>query len=214
MSIEITNSSAGHFEFTTEKNPGNIFILSQMSNVGHYFEKFLIEEQFDTIVEIGTYKGGLSILLDEIKQKHGLSFKLHTLDIGMWDEVEFRKVLEVFNSREIAFKKLDIFSDPGNAFVASLIEEKGKKVCILCDGGDKVKEFVHFSKLIKPGDFIMAHDYSHNSNNEDGMSYNCSWNWQEIYYTDIVEAIRDNKLEINSSVRFPEVAWACYKKAL
>jgi hypothetical protein len=213
MDIQILNSSAGHFEFSTQSEPNNVYVLSQMTNVGTYFEKFLVEQQFDTIVEVGTYKGGLAILLDEVKQKHSLKFDLHTLDIGVWDESSFSEVAEAFTSRSITFKQVDIFSKSGTKYVTTLLKSPKKKVCILCDGGDKVQEFNLFSKYIKQGDFIMAHDYHHNSVDENDEQYNCSWSWREICYTDIEQSIITEKLKMEPTVRFPEVAWACYKKA-
>ena len=68
MNITTTHIGGGHFEFTSPLNPGNTFVLSQTSKIIPYFEKFLIDEQFDLLIEIGTYKGGLTILLDEIKK--------------------------------------------------------------------------------------------------------------------------------------------------
>jgi cephalosporin hydroxylase len=210
--VIITNTRKGHFEFIIPSSTGTTFALSQMTDIIPYFEKFLIDEQFDTIIEIGTYKGGFTILLDEIKQSNKLKFNIHTVDIGIWDENIFKEVLQDFNNRKITFHKTDIFSEAEVSYIKELLANPSKKVCVLCDGGDKISEFIYFSKLIKPGDFIMAHDYAHNSNNVDGLSYQCSWSWQEIHYTDISQSISTNNLEMNTDIRFPEVAWACYKK--
>lgn len=212
MNIKIVDSGAGYFQFSTAANPGVVFVPSQMTAIVEYFEKFLVEEQFDTVVEIGTYKGGLTIVLDEIKQKHGLKFELYTSDIGIWNEADFGEVLQAFKTRSINFNKIDTFSEAGESYLRGLIQDSSKKVCVLCDGGDKIREFNYFSNHIKQGDFIMAHDYSHNSEGIDGLSYDCPWNWQEIKYTDISETVKSNNLQMNLNVRFPEVAWACYRR--
>jgi cephalosporin hydroxylase len=212
MNITTTHIGGGHFEFTTLSNPGNTFVLSQMPKIIPYFEKFLIDEQFDLIIEIGTYKGGLTVLLDEIKQNNNLKVKIHTIDIGIWDEAEFSKVLDVFNERQVSFYKVDIFSEEGKSLISKFLKDTKLKVCVLCDGGNKIEEFNYFSQFIKQGDFIMAHDYNHNSDNIDGLTYECSWGWQEINYTDISKSILHNNLQMNTEIRFPEVAWACYKK--
>lgn len=212
MNITITDTGEGHFEFLTSTDPTNTYSLSQMTEIVSYFEKFLTEEQFDTVIEIGTYKGGLAILLDEIKQINNLKFKLHTIDIGKWDETEFNKVLTAFDKRQIIFYEIDIFSEAGTTLVTNLIKDPNSKVCLLCDGGNKLAEFNYFSNLIKQGDCIMAHDYTHNSDNADELTYECRWNWQEIHYTSIAQTVKENSLQMYSNVRFPEVAWACYQK--
>ena len=38
---------------------------------------------------------------------------------------------------------------------------KGKTI-VLCDGGDKPREFKTFSKYLKKGDLILGHDFSRN----------------------------------------------------
>lgn len=212
MNIIVTNTGAGHFEFTTPTDPTNTYTLSQMTEIIPYFEKFLVEEQFDAVIEIGTYKGGLTILLDEIKKSNNLKVDIHTIDIGIWDEGQFTAVLEAFNQRQITFHKVDIFSEEGKSLISKFLKDSKLKVCVLCDGGNKIEEFNYFSQFIKQGDFIMAHDYSHNSDNVDGLTYECSWGWQEINYTDISQAVLQNSLQMNTEIRFPEVAWACYQK--
>lgn len=212
MGIQITETGAGYFQFKTQLEPDSTFVLSQMDNIIDYFEKFLIKEQFDVLVEIGTYKGGLTILLDEIKQSHKLKTAIHTLDVTIWDEQVFISTQEAFANRKIVFKKIDIFSKAGIKYVSTLLKDSKKKVCVMCDGGNKIEEFKIFSKMLKQGDFIMAHDYHHNCTEERSKHYDCSWSWQEILYTDIEESVKENKLEMNTDIDFPNVAWACYKK--
>jgi len=197
---------AGYFNFQVPSAEGKTFIASQVSIVEEYFEPFLIREDFDIVIEIGTFKGGLTILLDEIRKQNNLKFKLHTLDIAIWNEFEFAPVLDEFSKREIPFHKVDIFSEKGITLVKSLLESN-LKVCVLCDGGSKIEEFKFFSDYLKPGDIIMAHDYFH-----DIAPYSCPWEWKEISFSDIKPSIESNSLEMYLDTLFPQVAWACYKK--
>jgi hypothetical protein len=45
-----------------------------------------------------------------------------------------------------------------SATVGIKVSELGNKI-IYCDGGNKVKELLHFKYFCRPGDIIMAHDF-------------------------------------------------------
>lgn len=197
-----TWSGAGGFSFTTEKTPNKTFTLSQMTTVDDYFEQFLIKEKFDEIVEIGTYKGGLCILFDEIKQKHNLQSNITTFDVSIWDQTDFSMVLGEFQSRNIAFHQTDGCGDDGMQIIRSKIK-KGKTL-LLCDAL-KIREVNYYAPYLKTGDIIMAHDYSH-----DGRNY--GWSWIEITYADIKTAMEINNYVPYTDINFQNVAWACFKK--
>ena len=83
---------------------------------------------------------------------------------------------------------------------------------VLCDGGDKIREFNILSKFLKEGDFILAHDYAENKEIFDSKIYKKIWNWHEIQYSDIENAIISNTLKIYNKDIFENVAWTCWQK--
>jgi hypothetical protein len=83
---------------------------------------------------------------------------------------------------------------------------------ILCDGGSKIHEFKILSDYMKIGDFIMAHDYSENSETFKESVYLKIWNWHEISDKDIQDACDKNNLITYNKSIFDQVAWVCKKK--
>jgi cephalosporin hydroxylase len=206
MNLNVTNGSPGHFEFKSDFD-SQTYSASQMLAIVDSFKEFLIREQFDILIELGTFKGGTTIILDDLRKTYDLSFKLDTYDIAECnDEMDFNLVKESFIKRGVNFLKTDVFSDETIKHITETINSN-KKVCILCDGGNKVKEFNYFSDLLKSGDFIMAHDYF-----DDINQYDCPWSWREITHTEILPGINSNSLTEYTETRFPSVAWACYFK--
>jgi hypothetical protein len=206
MNINVTNRSAGHFEFKSDFDQ-RTYSASQMLEIIGHFKDFLMRQQFDILIELGTFKGGTTIILDDLRKTYNLSFKLDTYDIAECnDEMDFNLVKESFIRRNINFSKTDVFSAETVKHITDTINSN-KKVCVLCDGGNKIEEFNYFSNLLKPGDFIMAHDYF-----DDINRYNCPWGWQEITHTDILPGITTNNLSEYTEILFPNVAWACYFK--
>jgi cephalosporin hydroxylase len=204
--MNIVAQSPGHFEFRSDFDSKN-YSASQMIGVWNYFRTFLLQESFDAIIELGTFKGGTTIMVNDLIRELALPTAIHTFDITESnDGMSFEDLKRSFLERGITFLKTNVFSDNTIKDIINLIKGN-KKVCVLCDGGDKIKEFNYFSDLIKPGDFIMAHDYHH-----DIQPYDCSWRWQEIKYSNIATSVDRNKLKLYEKVKFPEVAWACFSK--
>jgi cephalosporin hydroxylase len=201
-----TDVGNGHFSYTLPKKSKSSYTLSQVPDIAEYFEPFLVRQNFDIVLEIGTYKGGLTILLDVIKKVNKLKFELISIDASMWNDKEFKKLLKDFSTRNIRFTQIDSFSDAGIDFIRTILQSDNK-VCLLCDGGDKIREFNLYSKYLKPGDFIMAHDYYH-----DIDPYPTQWKWQEIRFTDIADSVSKNNLSFWTNPPFPTAAWGCYMK--
>ena len=68
--------------------------------------------------------------------------------------------------------RLDIFSPQGETLIRELIA----RPLLLCDGGDKRREFSMFASTLKDGDVIGAHDCRND------MPY---WRWKEISEDDV-----------------------------
>ena len=88
------------------------------------------------------------------------------------------------------------------------------KCLLLCDGGDKVKEFNIFGKYLTPGSYIMAHDYASNKNNFKEEVKDKIWNWFEIQDSDVQLVMNEyNIIKSKYYKQFSSVAWLqCIKK--
>ena len=71
MNINIKLKRSDRFHFTLDNN-NLTYATSQKVEIIEYFSKLLLEENFDYIIELGTHKGGFSIILDEIKKENKL----------------------------------------------------------------------------------------------------------------------------------------------
>ena len=60
---------------------------------------------------------------------------------------------------------------------------------VLCDGGDKIREFNLLSKFIKSGDFILGHDYAVDRKTFDDLIDRKVWNWYELSESDILDGM-------------------------
>ena len=177
----------------------------QNHNVYKVFYDFISEEKPSKIIEIGTALGGftkfLKIVTNEINLKcHILSYDIHKngwYDDMVKDGIDVR-VENIFNSDYTEVQD----------FVKNFISSEGK-VLILCDGGDKIKEFNILSNYMKVGDFIMAHDYSKTQESFKNEIYMKIWNWCEITEQDIkIPSEKNNLLDYKQEI-FSKAAWVC-----
>lgn len=114
------------------------------------------------IIEIGTYRGGFTACLGIIAKNAENMPSVHTFDVSNHVDEKTKRWLNVFgvDRRGDCFEKDEI---------AGLMRGNGVAL-LLCDGGDKVREFNTFAEFLKPGDIIAAHDFH-------DYVY---WPWQEI----------------------------------
>jgi len=171
----------------------------QQFNAWNVFEKFLLEEPFDLIVEIGTAVGGFVEFLYDFKAEHSLSYKLMSFDIEDPHSTHNNLISKGININHMNIFEYDL---------QSLIQNHGK-VLLLCDGGDKPKEFNTFSAFLKEGDVIMAHDYVPNFAIFGQEFYNKKWDWLEIQDKDIEKCSIANSLIPYNFEAFADVSWVC-----
>lgn len=76
-----------------------------------------------------------------------------------------------------------------NREVIDCIQKAGTTV-VLCDGGNKIKEFNLLSRYLKTDDFILAHDYAESKEIFYSTIYRNRWNWCEITNVDITDAVK------------------------
>jgi hypothetical protein len=160
------------------------------------FKDLLAIEKFDYIIEIGTANGGLTVFLNEIKSD---TTELHSFDIRL--PSHFNENL----FKGINLHILSVFSEEGESIIKELIS-KGRCL-ILCDGGNKVNEFNHFSQLIKPGDMIMAHDYCDTVENFNNKIKGKYWDWHEIKDDQIKDGL--SHVSKYNKVDFTYAVWLC-----
>lgn len=159
-----------------EHGPCHVFTYKgqkalQIYGVHHAFSKLAHYKKFKTIIEIGADYGGLTNLLAD----HEISdmAEIYTFDIN---KQNFKKVAYRYN--KIYFNHCDVFQYKG--MIEEYINRHPGHTLLLCDGGNKAKEWETFAPMMKSGDIIMAHDYAptekeHNENIESGR-----WNWWEF----------------------------------
>ena len=190
--LEINNPT------TTYKNK---YTAQQTQDVWPLFEEFLLKEKFQRIFEIGTASGGLTQFISEFSKENNIDTEIMTVDIKPTN----KKLIEMgVQSLQIDYTK--------NISEIEKFIKTDKKLLILCDGGNKVKEFNFFSKYIKVGDFIMAHDYADSYEYLKNHIKNNNWGWCEITANDIKDINNNFKLIEYTNIDFKEEMWVCKTK--
>lgn len=159
------------------------------SNIGSLLERI----QPKRIIEIGTARGGATLLISDAVKTLGLDTKIKTFDVTVkgphlpmeMDNVEFI-VDNIFNEDWSELIKPEEIENFLSADGINLI---------LCDGGNKKKEFELLAKYLKPGDIIMAHDYAPNREVFDKEYLDKIWNWMEITDDHIKETCKKYNLK-------------------
>lgn len=168
------------------------------------------------ILEIGTFHGGLTLMLRDIMDRLNLEKNIiRTYDIN---DQEFLKPLVV--NRNVEVFTINIFNDNYSDFINSIAKETIQQfiqnngiTLVLCDGGCKKCEFNLIAPLLKNGDIIMAHDYAPNKEYFDNYIKNIIWDWLEIQDSDIEDVVLDNHLLPYNQSLAQKAAWCCKIKS-
>lgn len=193
---------------------GHLFI-SQHKDVEKVFSLYLNELRPSRILEIGTFHGGLTLMLRDIMDNIGLSNNpIVTYDVN---NQEFLRPL-VFDRNVIIYTK-NLFNDSYSDFVndnsrneiESFISQDGVTL-VLCDGGCKKCEFNILSPLLKHNDIIMAHDYAPNIDYFNNHIKDKIWDWLEIQDSDIIESINQYNLQPYDQELMQQVAWCSRRR--
>tara|TARA_R110000868_G_scaffold250515_1_gene507101 strand:+ start:2658 stop:3248 length:591 start_codon:yes stop_codon:yes gene_type:complete len=158
------------------------------------------------IIEIGTGRAGLTLLLSDILEELELkNSKIKSFDITMREHVKciYKDNLEfylgnIFNYVERLVHKPEE--------ITNFISKEGINL-ILCDGGNKVVEFNSLAKYLNQGDIIMAHDYAPNKEVFDTEYVDKIWNWMEIADKDIEQSVINYNLVDYKSHLIKPTAW-------
>tara|TARA_R110000744_G_scaffold373600_1_gene485873 strand:+ start:2409 stop:3059 length:651 start_codon:yes stop_codon:yes gene_type:complete len=174
------------------------------------FYKLLLKLKPKRIIEMGTAIGGLTRYLNYMCKELNLKTSIISYEINENpDYIDMReegidvRLENIFNS---GWEKLI------NTEILDIIQSDGTSL-VLCDGGNKIREFNIFSEYIKPGDVIMAHDYAESVEVFNAKIKEIYWNWHEISDIDIQGAVDSNNLIPFMQDTFTKAVWVCKIKA-
>lgn len=131
-----------------------------------FIDQVLTEQTFKTLIEFGTAKGGLSLLLGI----HALRVEGHAYTFDVSGEPLLDLYARLKPLIPLTFLRMDVLSDEAVKRVSKLIQRS--RTLIYCDA-QKKKEFNLYAPFLKRGDVIMAHDKG-----------------VEILYADIAETVK------------------------
>jgi cephalosporin hydroxylase len=180
----------------------------QSHNAYQVFYDFISEVKPNRILEIGTALGGFTEFLKIITDELNLDTKILSYDISerQWYHQMIEKGIDV--------RVENIFNEDWTGVkqeVVDFVQQDGTTI-VLCDGGWKIGEFKIFSKLIKEGDYILAHDYSISKEIYESEIKDKIWNWCEITEEDIEESVISNNLKSYNQDKFSQAVWVCKVK--
>jgi len=169
------------------------------------FDLFLSKAgNVDRIIEVGTGCGIFTVFLGIYCFYNDK--KLITYDIE--DKMQ-EKTRKLFRTLGIDYRIKNIFEN-----ITEIKDEIQKQGCsvVLCDNGNKVKEFQIFSKFLKSGDFIFAHDYAKDLDFFRSEIQNKYWNWLEIDDKRIEDSCNQESLVSYMQEEFQKCSWVCKQK--
>lgn len=191
--------------------------IEQRPEVLQKFESFILENRPSQIIEIGTFAGGLTLILKDIVDTHKLNTEIHTYDVArasiLIDNINNRNLnnLTVHTTNLFGANYSSFYDENRLQEITNLIQKPGLTM-LLCDGGCKKCEFNLLSDLLKVNDIIMAHDYAPNQEYFEQYMRDKIWNWHEIQDSDIIESCQKYGLVPYMREEFLSVAWACFIK--
>lgn len=182
----------------------NKYIAQQTEGAWKLFEDFLLKEKFEKILEIGTGLGGFSQFISEFSKENSIETEIITVDIKPLNE----KLIFI----GVKSLQMDVLNMQNLPILDNFLKTN-KKLLILCDGGDKITEFNLFSKYVKVGDFIMAHDYAVSEEYfESNIKGKQKWDWCQITEKDILGSCSKFNLVDYTNLDFKEEMWVCKTK--
>lgn len=188
-----------------QSGPGNI-TLQQNEFFLNNLEKIILSINPHRIIEIGTARGGATLAISDILIKNNLhDTKIKTFDIST------RHHLRNINLSNIEFYVGNIFDWPKSQLskpeeITKFLSKTGRNL-IMCDGGNKIKEFNILSQYLKVGDVIMAHDYAPNKEVFESDYFGKIWNHMEICDKDIQDSVETYNLKTYNNELIKETAW-------
>lgn len=109
-------------------------------------------QQIRSIVEIGTGHGALAIVLG----LHGIKKNIHVFTVDKNPKLS-QPVWPIFKTLNVQYHNGDAFSDAIISKIKTVINNR--PTYIICDGGNKPKEFNFWAPRIPVDSVISAHDW-------------------------------------------------------
>lgn len=204
---EENNNVVKSFDVNSYKN----YVLQQSVNVFDVFKNFIKNVRPKRILEIGTAGGGFTLFLRDCLNEIGLTDSkirsFEVIDQNFYENLRNQNIEIIIDN--IFSKDYSEITKP--ELINDFINDDGTTV-VLCDGGSKVDEFNLISKLLKPGDYILAHDYCRDKEHFDNEINNKIWSWCEIMESNIEKCSTDENLVPISPIEFNNVVWVCKQK--
>jgi predicted O-methyltransferase YrrM len=148
-------------------------------------------DPFETLVEIGTHKGGFTRLLRD----HPVSDRCKTIV-----SIDIERQTE--DIEDVGLVTADVWA-------SGLVHEHlqtGKRTALLCDGGDKIREVNTFASSMRPGDVILCHDYGKTRQGFDTSK----WPSCEITYADVAEVLERCGFQPWLEEPMARAMWGCF----
>ena len=187
---------------------------AQNENIFTPFREMIADIKPARILEMGTDRCGLCLIVRDLLDEAGMS------DAGVMacdfnpdtTEIFYRDVFPMEQGKRIEYHQLNFWVDGKlNPVIVEYIQRPGPTI-LLCDGGDKPREFNAAAHFLKPGDIIMAHDYAPDQSYFQQYVNGKIWNWHETWDAQIQGAYTACNLKPYMAQSFRDVVWACARK--
>ena len=119
-----------------------------------FIDHVIRDSKIKRIVELGTYKGALSLYLGICGKQNDLP--VYTLDVNQVANPSTMKTLQALG---VFSFRINVFGDVGKVCVQSLIADE--PVYLICDNGNKVAELKTYAPMLPPGSMVSVHDWTH-----------------------------------------------------
>lgn len=150
------------------------------------------------IIELGAYNGGFTTAIGV--HAYRINCDVYSFDLAKCPNEQWQELSEFLG---INFIQADIFEPETVARIGDLIMGDGVTY-LLCDNGDKAKEFNLFAPYLKRGDVIGAHDYCNDSK---------IWCGGEIIVPQVSDTVSFLNMQPFYQEHFDLAAWLVYKRA-
>jgi len=151
------------------------------------------------IVELGSGNGGFTTVLGIHAWRIGA--KVYSFERHLAPDARWKSLAEFLG---IEFFMGDLFGMV--PAIKQIIQFDGPTI-LLCDNGNKIREFHLFAPYLKSGDIIAAHD--HLCVGEGGFEW---WPWREITPADIAGTVSTCDLRPFMQEHFDMTGWLVYKR--
>lgn len=160
---------------------------------------------FKHVIEIGAHTGLFAMHLAERLNAEVTSIELSSQFLVCRDQLETTPRLRIVVG--------DCFSPEIVSLITSLLSREDRSA-ILCDGGNKIREFRTFAPFLKTGDVIMAHDYGGTREEFRAIGAKVGWHHHcEITLGDIQDSVAENNLVPWHDETFKQVFWGAFIKS-